>query len=229
MPLRPDKRTGAARMTLKAVIFDFGGVFTTSPVTNFAVYERDHGLPEKFIGGVIKARLNDGAFSRFERAEISLDEFDDAFAAETRAAGHEVKGRTLLSLLKLDFRPDVIAALDRVNAAGFRTGCITNNMPHSTATEWARSAAERRMAAEVLARFDEVIESSKVGVRKPEPAIYRMMCDRLGVAPPEAAFLDDLGVNLKPAQALGMKTIKVPLEDYRPALDELAALTGLDL
>lgn len=216
-------------MTLKAVIFDFGGVFTTSPVSHFADYEREHGLPHRFIGGVVKSDLNDGAFARFERAELDLDAFDEAFAAESRALGNEVTGRTLVSLLKLDFRPDMIAALHRINAAGFLTGCITNNMPGGGAAEWARGREGRETAEKTLAAFTHLIESSKAGVRKPEPRIYEMMCEALGVAPAECVFLDDLGVNLKPAKAMGMATIKVPLDDYRPALDELAAMTGLDL
>ena len=216
-------------MTLRAVIFDFGGVFTTSPVTNFGLYEAERGLPHRFISEVIRANLEDGAFSRFERAEMTLDEFDAAFAEETRAAGHEVTGRTLFSLLKLDFRPDMIAALKAIKAAGYLTGCITNNMPEGGAEEWARTEKGRETAAEVMAVFDHVIESAKVGVRKPEPRIYEMMCDALGVAPAEAVFVDDLGVNLKPAKAMGMGVVKVPFDDYGRAIDELATLTKLNL
>lgn len=216
-------------MALKAIIFDFGGVFTTSPVTNFAAYERENGLPERFISEVIRARLDDGAFSQFERAELTLDEFDVAFAEETRAAGHEVTGRTLFSLLKLDFRPDMIAALQAVKAGVYLTGCITNNMPGGGAEEWAKSREGRTQAAEVMAMFDHVIESAKAGIRKPEPRIYEMMCEALGVAPTEAVFVDDLGVNLKPAKAMGMGVVKVPFDDYGRAIDELAALTGLNL
>ena len=125
-------------MTLRAVIFDFGGVFTTSPVSHFATYERENGLPQRFMSEVIRSNLNDGAFARFERAELTLDEFDAAFAAETRAAGHEVAGRTLVSLLKLDFRPDMIAALKAIKDGGLATGCITNNMPgmHASGLLW---------------------------------------------------------------------------------------------
>ncbi|MFN3259055.1 MAG: HAD-IA family hydrolase [Pikeienuella sp.] len=216
-------------MKLRAVIFDMGGVFTESPVSAFARYERANGLPERFIGGVVKARLNDGAFSRFERAEISLDEFDEAFAAESRALGHEVTGRTLLSMMKLDFRPDMVSALDRIADAGFLTGCITNNMPGGGAEEWARDEAGRRTAEALMAKFDHVIESAKAGVRKPELRIYEMMCEALSVAPAECCFVDDLGVNLKPAAAMGMRVIRVAFEDHRPALAELAAMTGLDL
>lgn len=216
-------------MKLRAVIFDMGGVFTESPVSAFARYEKANGLPERFIGGVVKARLNDGAFSRFERSEIDIDEFDAAFGAESRALGHEVTGRTLLSMLKLDFRPDMIAAHDRIRAAGFLTGCITNNMPGGGAAEWARGAAGRATAAKLMAAFDHVIESAKAGARKPEPRIYEMMCEALSVTPAECVFVDDLGVNLKPAALMGMRVVRVPFDDYRPALAELSALTGVAL
>lgn len=214
---------------LRAVIFDFGGVFTTSPVTRFAEFERAEGLPERFLSEVIRARLNDGAFSRFERAELSVDEFDRAFAEETRAAGHEVSGRRLLSLMKLDLRPEMIAAHERIRAAGFATGCITNNMPGGGAREWAADDEERRKTEALFRSFDHVIESAKAGVRKPEPRIYEMMCEALSVAPGECAFVDDLGVNLKPAAAMGMRAVRVPFDDYRPALRELSELTGLEL
>lgn len=216
-------------MTLRAVIFDFGGVFTTSPVSHFATYERENGLPQRFMSEVIRSNLNDGAFARFERAELTLDEFDAAFAAETRAAGHEVGGRTLVSLLKLDFRPDMIAALKAIKAGGLATGCITNNMPGGGAKEWARDPEGRKTAAEVMATFDHVIESAKAGVRKPEPRIYEMMCEALSVTPEDCCFVDDLGVNLKPAKAMGMAVVKVPFDDYGQAIDELQALTGLAL
>ena len=216
-------------MALKAVIFDFGGVFTTSPVSNFGVYERERGLPQRFISGVIKANLDGGAFSRFERAELTEEEFDDAFAAETRAAGHEVRGRELAKMMKLEFRPAMIEAHKRIVEAGLKTGCITNNMPSSGAKDWARDGTERDWAGEIMARFEHVIESSKAGVSKPDPRIYRMMLDALAIDPAEAIYVDDLGVNLKPAVAMGMDVVKVPFEGFEAAIDEIAAKTGLTL
>ena len=216
-------------MALKAVIFDFGGVFTTSPVSNFGVYERARGLPERFISGVIRANLDGGAFSRFERAELTAEEFDEAFAAETRAAGHEVRGGELAKMMKLEFRPPMIEAHKRICEAGLKTGCITNNMPSSSAKDWARDGAERNWAAEIMSRFDHVIESSKAGVSKPDPRIYEMMLETLGIAPGEAIYVDDLGVNLKPAVAMGMDVVKVPFEGYEIAIEELAQKTGLIL
>ncbi len=214
-------------MNLKAVIFDFGGVFTTSPVVNFAAYEKEHGLPDRFIGGVIKARINDGAFAQFERAEIPRDEFDSAFATETRAAGHEISGATLLSMLALDLYPEMIAALRRVKDHGFKTGCITNNMPTHDSASMVAAPDAMSAVAEIFSLFDHVIESSKAGVRKPEPKIYHMMCAALSVSPDECVFIDDLGVNLKPASAMGMTTIKAPFGDVKPAINELYALLDI--
>ena len=204
-----------------AVIFDFGGVFTTSPVQNFAAYEEAHGLPERFIGGVIKARINDGAFAQFERAEISREDFDQAFAAESRDAGHEISGDTLLSLLSLSVYPEMVEALRRVKGAGYKTGCITNNMPTHDSTSMVDDPDAMKIIAEIFSMFDHVIESSKAGIRKPEPKIYEMMCDALGVQPQGCIFIDDLGVNLKPARAMGMTTIKAPYGDVTPAINAL--------
>lgn len=214
-------------MTLKAAIFDFGGVFTTSPVTNFARYERDHALPDRFIGGIIKANINDGPFARFERAEIDLDMFDKLFAEETHAAGHKISGRTLVSMLSLTFRPNMINALDRVKAAGFKTGCITNNMPAHDTKNMVASDEDASQLEAIFTKFDHIIESSKVGIRKPEPQIYEMMCAALGLAPQDCVFVDDLGINLKPAQAMGMATIKVPFDNVTPAIEELDRILGL--
>ena len=208
----------------KAVIFDFGGVFTTSPVENFEIYEKKRGLPERFIGGVIKASGDNGAFAQFERAEIGLDEFGRLFAAETRAAGYEISGRDFAPLLEVSLKPEMIAAHASVKRAGLKTGCITNNF----------AAAEEvgprgREFAKILAEFDCVIESSKVGVRKPEPRIYEMMLEALALPAAHCIFLDDLGVNLKPARDMGMTTIRVPFGDVSPAIEELSALLALPL
>lgn len=214
-------------MKFKAVIFDFGGVFVQSPVLNFAKFERAHDLPDKFIGGVIKSNLHKGAFARFERSEISVDEFDGLFAEETRQAGFEISGRKLLSMLhQLEFHETMIIALKTVQGAGLKTGCITNNMP-GDAMGWENDDDYQERIHKIIGSFDHVIESSKAGVRKPEPKIYEMMCEAINIAPEQCIFLDDLGVNLKPAQVMGMETIRVPFGDVQPAVDALAYATGL--
>lgn len=216
-------------MTIKAVIFDFGGVFTTSPVENFGVFERQHDLPARFIGGVIKNNHHANAWARFERAEICIEEFDGLFAEETKAAGFEIAGKKLVSLLALTLRPEMVAALRRVKMAGYQTGCITNNLPQFDSTAMLAETGKAVQAQEILSLFDHVIESSKAGIRKPEPRIYELMCEALDVAPAACVFLDDLGINLKPARAMGMTTIKVPLGDVRPAIEVLASTLEISL
>ena len=213
----------------KAVIFDFGGVFTTSPVENFAAYEKRRGLPDRFIGGVIRARLHDGAFARFERGEIGMEEFDGLFAAETRAAGFEIRGAEFATLLDVALKPEMVATLARVKRSGFKTGCITNNFPSMESDGSPRMEERRTELKRIFEDFDHVIESSKVGVRKPEPRIYEMMLEALALPAAACIFIDDLGVNLKPAKEMGMTTIRAPFGDLTPAIEELSALLSLPL
>lgn len=214
---------------IKAVIFDFGGVFTTSPVENFALYEKRNGLPDGFVGGVIKSRLHDGAFSRFERGEISFEEFDRAFASETREAGAEIDGSDFIKLLDVAPKPEMIEAFRRIKRAGLKTGCITNNFPAAPTAAEELPAGGQIALSELFSEFDCVLESSKIGIRKPEPRIYEMMLEKLGLPAAACIFIDDLGVNLKPARAMGMTTIRAPFGDIRPAIDEMAAVLELAL
>lgn len=181
------------------------------------------------FGGVIKSRLHDGAFARFERGEIGMQEFDRLFAAETRAAGREIRGAEFATLLDVALKPAMVAALGAVKHAGYRTGCITNNFPSIESDGSPRRAERRASLQAIFDDFDHIIESSKAGVRKPEPRIYEMMLEALALPASACIFLDDLGVNLKPAQAMGMTTIKVPFGDVTPAIDELSALLQLPL
>jgi putative hydrolase of the HAD superfamily len=213
---------------IQAVIFDFGGVFTSSPVEEFFKFEQTHKLPEKFLGGVIKTNHQHNAWARFERGEINQIDFNQAFSIETAAAGYEVSGDILLSLLSLSLKPVMVAALATIKQAGFKTGCITNNLPNMDSKSMLSDSADVAAADDIFAQFDHVIESSKVGIRKPEPIIYTMMCEALSVQPAQCVFLDDLGINLKPAQAMGMHTIKVPFGDVTPAVEELFALLELN-
>jgi putative hydrolase of the HAD superfamily len=208
---------------IEAVIWDFGGVFTTSPFEAFARYEREKGLPADLIRKINGANHLDNAWAKFERAELDLDGFDKAFAAEARALGHTVPGREIIALLAGDFRPEMIEALRRIKTR-FKTGCITNNVP---ANQTGSAEGRSLYAREVMELFDHVIESAKSGIRKPDPRIYEMMCEALSVAPSACVYLDDLGVNLKPARAMGMTTIKV--ETGAQAIAELERATGLRL
>lgn len=212
-------------MTIEAVIWDFGGVFTTSPFEAFRRYEARNDLPTDFIRGVNAVDPDTNAWARFERAQIDAATFDELFLEESTRLGHAVPGRDVLPLLSGEIRPRMVAALKACKAR-FKVGCITNNVPGAGhGSGMAASADKAAAVAEIMAQFDALIESSKAGVRKPDPRIYQMMCDLLGVAPEACVYLDDLGINCKPAAALGMVAIKVSGEDQ--ALAELAAATGL--
>ncbi len=205
---------------LRAVFFDFGGVITESPLDGFARLERERGLPPGFIASVNLRDYHANAWARLERNEVDVAEFDRLFAEESAALGHEVRGADVLAVIHGEVRPAMVAALDVLREEGYLLACLTNNV--------ASAAADGGMGryAEVLARFDEVVESSKVGARKPERRFYEAACERTGTTPSECAFLDDLGVNVKAAREMGMSTIKVG--GAAQALDELAALLGLE-
>lgn len=209
---------------IEAVLWDFGGVLTSSPFEAFNRYEAERGLPRDLIRSINARDPHTNAWARLERSELSPAEFDGAFHAEALRAGFDVPGSDVLALLAGDLRPEMVAALDAVIAAGLRTACLTNNIGGGAAEPAdARSAA----VADVLARFDVVVESSKVGIRKPEPDFYLLACERLGVQPAACVFLDDLGINLKPAAAMGMRTIKVT--DPAGAIAELEQVLGIPL
>ena len=210
---------------INAVLWDFGGVILSSPFEAFNHYEHANGLPADFIRRVNATEPDINAWARLERAELDHEEFDIAFAAESKALGHEVPGADVLALLAGEVRLEMVRALDRVKAAGLKTACLTNNIV--SRADGAMAADARPEVSAVMERFDVVVESSKIGVRKPERAFYARACELLGVTPPECVFLDDLGINLKPAREMGMTTIKVG--EPGPAIAELASVLALDL
>lgn len=210
-------------MAIEAVIFDFGGVLTSSPFEAFARFETARGLPIDIIRRTNAANHLENAWAKFERAEVDIETFDHLFAEESRALGAEVRGRDVLPLLQGDLRPEMVEALKRIKAQ-FKTGCITNNLP---ANAIGSMTGRTLYVAEVMALFDHVIESAKIGLRKPDPRIYRRMVETLKVDPNRCVYLDDLGVNLKPAREMGMTTIKVA--SGAQAIAELEAATGLKL
>lgn len=222
-PMFPSPADAApSHRTFDAVLWDFGGVILSSPFDAFSRYEREHGLPVDFIRTVNATDPHTNAWARLERSDITAVEFDEVFAAEAERIGHRVPGRDVLALLSGDVRPDMVAALDRVCAAGYRTACLTNNMSGEH-----KSAERGETIAAIMARFDAIVESSKVGVRKPEPRFYEIACELLDVQPDRCVFLDDLGINLKPAAAMGMHTIKVLGSEQARA--DLSAVLHLDL
>ena len=164
-------------MAIEAVIFDFGGVLTSSPFEAFARFETERGLPADIIRRTNAANHLENAWAKFERAEVDIDTFDELFATESLALGAEVRGRDVLPLLQGDLRPEMVEALKRIKAQ-FKTGCITNNLP---ANAIGSMTGRSLYVAEVMVLFDHVIESAKIGLRKPDPRIYTMMTDKLSV------------------------------------------------
>lgn len=206
---------------LKAVLFDFGGVITTSPFEAFNRYERARGLPLDCIRRINAQNPDDNAWACFESSRISPEEFDTAFAEEARKAGFDIRGRDVIALLGGDLRPRMVEMLKRCKER-YRVACLTNNVRSGMGAGMVRDPEKAEAIAAVMQLFDLVLESSKEGLRKPDPRFYRLACERLDIAPTEALFLDDLGVNLKSARALGMRTIKVVSEEQ--ALRDLSAV-----
>ena len=189
---------------ISAALFDFGGVILTSPFEAFNRYEADRDLPPDFIRTVNTSNSHTNAWARLERSEIDAAEFDLLFASESAALGHRIPGTDVLALLRGDVRLDMVTAVRRAKQAGIAVACLTNNVG---------GGETRPEIDEVLALFDLIVESSKIGHRKPERRFYEIACERLGVEPAQCVFLDDLGVNLKPARDMGMTTIKVTTSD----------------
>jgi putative hydrolase of the HAD superfamily len=200
-------------MSFRAVIFDLGGVVLDSPLHAIAAYERELGIPFGFVNRVVVDTGPAGAWSRLERGELSRRAFEDAFEAECRSAGHALSAATMLERIALcGPRPRMLEAITRIRGSGRRVAALTNN--------WAHEGAGGSETDALRNLFDVFVESSKLGLRKPDPRIYEHVCNALEILPSEAVFLDDIGRNLKTARELGMTTIKV--ETPERALEELA-------
>jgi putative hydrolase of the HAD superfamily len=209
----------------RAVLWDFGGVLTTSPFDAFNRFEAERGIPRDFIRRVNATNPLHNAWARLESSVITLAEFDSEFEAESRAAGHAIPGRAVIELLSGDLRPRMVNVLERVKQH-YAVACLTNNVRSGEGPGMASSSDRAARIQRVMDLFDLVLESSKEGIRKPNPAFYLRACERLAIEPAQAVFLDDLGINLKPAKALGMTTIKVDSEVQ--AIDALGDVLGMD-
>ena len=207
-------------MPYRAVIFDLGGVVFPSPFDAFDTYERVVGLPDRFIRTVVANSAETGAWARYERSEVDFSGFCAEFEAECSTAGGTVDAAALMRSISQGFapRPPMVAAITAIRARGLQVGALTNN--------WATTNRTAPTEHTQLG-FDTIVESAIEGIRKPDPRIYLLVCERLEVQPDECVFLDDLGVNLKPARAMGMTTIKVL--DAMSALAELANHLGFSL
>ena len=189
-------------MKYKAIIWDFGGVITSSPFEAFNQFEETNGLPKDIIRTINSENPDTNAWAKFESNSITIDVFNDLFLKEAKAKGFDIKGRDIIKLLKGSIRKNMVSFLRELKS-DFKLGCITNNVKSSSEEN------NDNETKEAMSLFDHVIESSIVGIRKPNPEIYMMSCDALNVSPDQCIYLDDLGINLKPARELGMATIKV--------------------
>ena len=210
---------------IKAVFWDFGGVITSSPFESFNKYEMKNNLPEDFLRLVNSTNPDSNAWAKLERSEVDLDEFNDLFMDESGKLGHSIPGKEVIALLKGEVRPQMISALKSIKDK-LILACLTNNI-QAMDKEFEGNVSASGKHDEVMQLFDFVVESSKVNVRKPDPDFYLLACKKANIIPDEAIFLDDLGINLKPAKELGMKTIKVI--DPDAALDELQSLLDFKL
>src|SRR5580658_7150687 len=180
-------------MAIRAVLFDFGGVISSSPFEAFAHLEDERGLPRDFVRTVNATNPDDNAWARLERGEVDLETFGKQWSEEARALGHELDGRQVLERLAGEIRPEMVEAIGLCSKS-YKTACLTNNFTRA-------EAVISDEVASIYALFDVVLESRVLGVRKPDPRFYELACEELGVTPAECVFLDDLGVNLKPARA----------------------------
>jgi putative hydrolase of the HAD superfamily len=209
-------------MTIRAVIFDLGGVVFPSPFEAFDAYDHGNGLDKGTLRALIRQSSEEGAWASLERGELTMDAFVTALETEADTAGFALDARKMLALMHSSYgpRPEMITAIERIRANGFKTAALTNNF----ANERDESTPP---GLHSLQLFDVIVESAREGLRKPDPRIYALVLARLDVLASEAAFLDDLGINLKPARAMGMATVKVT--DPNNALVDLGAILGLEL
>ena len=211
---------------LEAILWDFGGVFTTSPFENFNLLEERLGAPSDFIRTLNSVNPTTNAWAQFESNQVSLEEFDELFAKESKLAGHEIRGKEVISMLSGDLRPKMVELLELCKEQ-YKVACITNNVKAGRGPGMSSDDDKASKVSKVMELFDDVIESSVEGIRKPNPEIYKLACQRISVEPEKCLFIDDLGINLKPAKELGMKTIKVLSEAQ--ALKDICLITNINL
>ena len=207
-----------------SIFWDFGGVITSSPFEAFNSFEENNDIPKDFIRKVNSINPNENAWAQLEQSKISLEEFDGLFAMESKKLGREIQGNEVLSLLQGEIRPKIVQAIKKFKSLGFLQACLTNNFD-SEDRDVSALDDKNEERKEIMKLFDFIIESKKVGVRKPNNKFYELALSETKVAPEKTIFLDDLGINLKPARKLNISTIKVFSEQQ--AINELTNLTGI--
>lgn len=208
-----------------SIFWDFGGVITSSPFEAFARYEEENHLPKDFIRQVNSTNPDTNAWALLEQSKISLEEFDSLFSKESHDLGHKINGADVLFLLQGHIRPAMINVLKKFKEKGFLQACLTNNFDSEEKDDSPLDGANKERV-QIMDIFDHVIESKDLGIRKPDKEFYEYALKVTNADPKKTIFLDDLGINLKPAKEMGIFTIKV-FSDVQ-AIKDLSALTGID-
>lgn len=221
------RSSGSSRgdvVTIKAVVFDFGGVYTGSPFTGVHGWHTERGLDPAVGLRAVFGPYDDDTdhpWHQLERGELALAAAAEQIKAVAAEEGLDIDLFDLLSSMGGGggVRQDVVDLTLGLRADGYRTALITNNV--------AEFSEGWRGLIPVDDLFEAIVDSSEVGMRKPDPRIFEMTLDQLGVGPDEAVFLDDAPGNVAAARALGMHAIEVD-DDHLPALDELRELLAAE-
>ena len=213
------------KLRFSSVFWDFGGVITSSPFEAFSNFELNNNLPKDFIRKVNSTNHKSNAWAQLEQSKINLEEFDVLFKKESKSLGYEVSGGQILNLLQGEIRPDMVNALEKLKKENFTLACLTNNFNSGDKNLSALDDINEERT-KIMNNFDYIIESKELGIRKPDVEFYLKALEISGADPKKTIFLDDLGINLKPAKELGMTTIKVLDSDQ--ALKELSNLVGIN-
>ena len=213
------------KLRFSSVFWDFGGVITSSPFEAFSNFELNNNLPKDFIRKVNSTNHKSNAWAQLEQSKINLEEFDVLFKKESKSLGYEVSGGQILNLLQGEIRPKMVNALEKLKKENFTLACLTNNFNSGDKNQSALDDINEERT-KIMNNFDYIIESKELGIRKPDVEFYLKALEISGADPKKTIFLDDLGINLKPAKELGMTTIKVLDSDQ--ALKELSDLVGIN-
>ena len=213
------------KLRFSSVFWDFGGVITSSPFEAFSNFELNNNLPKDFIRKVNSTNHKSNAWAQLEQSKINLEEFDVLFKKESKSLGYEVSGGQILNLLQGEIRPEMVNALEKLKKENFTLACLTNNFNSGDKNQSALDDINEERT-KIMNNFDYIIESKELGIRKPDVEFYLKALEISGADPKKTIFLDDLGINLKPAKELGMTTIKVLDSDQ--ALKELSDLVGIN-
>ena len=198
-----------------SIFWDFGGVITSSPFEAFNKFEIKNNLPENFLRKVNSTNPQSNAWALLEQSKITQMEFNELFFQESSDLGYGVDGLEVLNLLEGDLRLGMVEIIKTLKKKGFTQACLTNNFIPDNDNQ--PDMIDLNKKTEIFNLFDFVFESKEIGLRKPDQAFYDYVLEKVDTSPEKIIFLDDLGINLKPAKAMGITTIKVISESQAKA------------